>query len=53
MVQSRFKAKCDEKDDALTRSSTSNPFRDDAADEAAAREEIEAEIAARLNDEST
>jgi hypothetical protein len=51
MVEARFKAKCDAKEDALMRSLTSNPFRDDAADEAAAREEVEAEIVARLNDD--
>lgn len=49
MVSARFKAKCDAKDDDLMRTLTSNPFRDDAADEAAARKEVEAEIAARLN----
>ena len=48
MVAARFKAKCAAKDDAYMGMLTSNPLRDDAADEAAARAEVEAEIAVRL-----
>jgi hypothetical protein len=51
MVAARFKAKCDAKEDALMRSLNSNQFRDDAPDEAAARQEVEAEMLARLNGE--
>ncbi|HVA46106.1 MAG TPA: hypothetical protein VNH11_07005 [Pirellulales bacterium] len=49
MVEARFKAKCSAKENAYMGILTSNPLRDDAADEAAARQEIEAEIKARLS----
>jgi ActR/RegA family two-component response regulator len=49
MVEARFKAKCAAKEDAYMRLvGVDNPLRDDADDEAAARQEVEAEIASRL-----
>jgi hypothetical protein len=50
MVEARFKAKCAAKEDAYMGMLTSNPLRNDAADEAATRKEVDAEIEARLNE---